>query len=118
MIRGDRLRKLRKQKNLTQTELGAMVGVKKSAISCYENGTRNPSFEHLLDLLQIFGVTADYLIGNDHLVIKEESEPFVATPLSDEELIFLEELKKDKFVYNILLEDPKRAADLIKNKIG
>lgn len=118
MIRGDRLRKLRKDKNLTQSELGNIIGVKKSAISCYEKGLRNPSLEHLVDLIQIFAISADYLIGNDHFIIKEESEPFIATPLSEEELIFLEELKKNKFVYEILLEDPKRAADLIKNKIG
>ena len=31
---------------------------------------------------------------------------------------FIEELKKDKMVYDILFEDPKRGADLIKKKIG
>ncbi len=118
MLRGDRLKNLRIEKNLTQTELGNMIGVKKSTISCYENGVRVPSLEHLIDIIHIFGISADYLIGNDHLVIKEESEPFVATPLSKEELIFLEELKKNKFVYEIILEDPKRAAELIIKKIG
>lgn len=118
MLRGDRLKNLRIEKNLTQTELGNMIGVKKSTISCYENGVRVPSLENLIDIIHVFGISADYLIGNDHLVIKEESEPFVATPLSKEELIFLEELKKNKFVYEIILEDPKRAAELIIKKIG
>lgn len=112
MLRGDRLKNLRIEKNLTQTELGNMIGVKKSTISCYENGVRVPSLEHIIDIIHVFGISADYLIGNDHLVIKEESEPFVATPLSKEEL------KKNKFVYEIILEDPKRAAELIINKIG
>ena len=31
---------------------------------------------------------------------------------------FLEELKKNKLVYNIIIADPKRTAELIKTKIG
>ena len=38
--------------------------------------------------------------------------------MTNEEVRFIEELKKDKLVYNILFEDPKRGVDLIKKKIG
>ena len=38
--------------------------------------------------------------------------------LSNEEIIFLEELKKNKLISNLILDDPKRTADLVKKKIG
>ena len=40
MLNGNRLREVRKQKGLTQTELGELIGVGKSAICCYEKETR------------------------------------------------------------------------------
>lgn len=60
---GKRLKELRKQRNLTQRQLGAMVGVKNSIISFYENGDRMPSPEVILMLADCLHVTSDYLMG-------------------------------------------------------
>lgn len=118
MIRGDRLRKIRKAKGISQQVLADMVGCSKSSISCYEHETRNPSLETILDFMHIFGVSADYLLGSDNFIeVIENEEPKYIT-LSEEEIMFLDELRKNKLVYNIILEDPKRTAELIKNKIG
>ena len=43
MLNGNRLREVRKAKGLTQTEIGELIGVGKSAICCYEKETRNPT---------------------------------------------------------------------------
>lgn len=118
MINGKRLKELRKAKGLNQTELGDILGVSKSSICCYENGTRNPSLETVIELMQLFGVSADYLLGTDSLVKVVEEEEVRYASLTKEEILFIEELRKNKFVYNILLDDPKRGAELIKNKIG
>lgn len=118
MINGKRLKELRKAKGLNQTELGEILGVSKSSICCYENGTRNPALETVIDLMHLFGVSADYLLGTDNLIKVVEDENIHYTSLSKEELVFLEELKKNKFVYDILIDDPKRGAELVKNKIG
>lgn len=118
MIRGDRLRLIRKNKGLSQQELADMVGVSKSSISCYENQTRNPSLETIIDFMHIFGISADYLLGSDNFVKTIKEDDFTYTTMTDEELIFLEELKKNKMIYDLILEDPKRTAELIKNKIG
>ena len=118
MINGKRLKELRKNKGLNQTELGDILGVSKSSICCYENGTRTPTIETIIDLMHLFGVSADYLLGADNLIKVVEDEEVKYTTLSKEELMFLEELKKNKFVYDILIDDPKRGAELIKNKIG
>lgn len=118
MLNGKRLKELRKAKKLSQTELGEILGVSKSSICCYENGTRNPSLESIIDLMHLFGVSADYLLGTDNLIKVAENEEVQFQTLSKEEVMFLEELRKNKFVYDILLDDPKRGAELIKNKIG
>ena len=60
---GERLRNLRKQKNLTQKQLAALIGVKNSIISFYEVGDRFPSPEMLIKLSRVLGVSTDYLLG-------------------------------------------------------
>ena len=117
MLKGDRLRNLRKEKHLTQEELGAMVGLKKSEICLYEKEQRSPSLETILDFIGIFNVSADYLIGSEVKVFMKQ-EHVDNYPITKEEMVFLEELKKDKMIYKILLEDPYRGIELIKTRIG
>lgn len=119
MLNGSRLREVRKRKGLTQTELGELIGVGKSAICCYEKETRNPTLEAVIEMIHVFGVSADYLLGADFFVKtsdKDNKELFVF--MTKEEITFIEELKKNKLVYDILLHDPKRGADLVKKEIG
>ena len=60
---GKRLRALRKQKNLTQAQLAAQIGVKNSIISFYEVGDRIPSPEIIVKLASVLHVSSDYLLG-------------------------------------------------------
>ena len=118
MINGARLKKLRKDKGLTQTELGNMLGVGKSAVCCYEKETRGPSSETIIDLVNIFAVSSDYILGTDDIAVVTVGKDKKYVPMTEEEVKFISELKKDKMVYDILFENPKRGADLIKKKIG
>ncbi len=119
MLNGNRLREVRKRKGLTQTELGELIGVGKSAICCYENETRNPTLEAVIEMIHVFGVSADYLLGADYLVkISDNPKDEQYVQMTREEIIFIEELKKNKMVYDILLQDPRRGAELIKKEIG
>lgn len=68
MLRGDRLKRLRIQNGVTQTELGNILGVTKSTICCYERGTRTPTLENLIDMSDYFQISIDYLLGRDTLV--------------------------------------------------
>ena len=63
MLIGDRLKKLRQEKGLSQSELGKLIGIGKSSISCYEKEIRNPNLDVIMALVKIFGVSADYLLG-------------------------------------------------------
>ena len=115
MLIGNRLKLLRKQMGLSQSDLGKLIGIGKSSISCYEKEIRNPNLDVILELTRIFGVSTDYLLGTDNLIkktTKDGLETYI--PVLEEELIFLEELRKNKEVYDILLEDPKRGADIVK----
>lgn len=58
-----RLRELRRQKNLTQIELGELVGITGAHIGRYERGSaKKPSAETIKRLAAVLGVSSDYLI--------------------------------------------------------
>ena len=59
----DRLKELRKEKNLSQTELAKDLEVSQRSVSSWETGFRQPDFETLEKLAKYFGVTSDYLLG-------------------------------------------------------
>ncbi len=118
MFKGDRLKSLRKKKGLTQTDLGDMMGLDKSTICCYEKGTRQPPLENIIDFMQIFAVTADYLLGSDHLIKTVINPKYTVKSMTEEEVIFIDELRKDKMIYDILLENPKRGADIVKKHLS
>jgi transcriptional regulator with XRE-family HTH domain len=60
---GVKLKKLRTDKHLTQEQLAQRIGLTKSVISAYECSLRYPSYDILIALTRIFGVTTDYLLG-------------------------------------------------------
>lgn len=60
---GKRLKDLRKSKGLTQQQVADRVWVTKAMISSYELSARSPSYEVLIKLAKLFGVTTDYLLG-------------------------------------------------------
>lgn len=63
---GGVLKALRTNRNLTQKELGAKLGLSKAVVSKYENGLSYPSFDLLLQIADYFHVTTDYLLGVSH----------------------------------------------------
>jgi len=60
---GTRLAELRQRRGLTQTELGAAVGVSKRVIAYYEADGAQPPGAMLVDLARALSVTADELLG-------------------------------------------------------
>ena len=61
----ERLRNLRVQSNMTQSQLAERFGVTTSAVSSYESGTRMPTYDTLVKYSRIFHVTSDYILGLD-----------------------------------------------------
>lgn len=62
---GERIKKLRKEKNLTQKKLGEILGVTEASYNRYENNNIDLSNDHLLKLAEYFNVSIDYLLGNE-----------------------------------------------------
>lgn len=60
---GDFIYKKRKEKNLTQTQLGEMLGVSNKAVSKWETGESFPEFSLIQPLCEILGISADELIA-------------------------------------------------------
>jgi transcriptional regulator with XRE-family HTH domain len=58
-----RLRRLREEQGLTQSELGRRFGLSKQAISTYETGGSSPDKETLSRMADFFNVSVDYLLG-------------------------------------------------------
>ncbi len=62
-IFAERVKMLRKQKNIKQSELGEMVGLTYTAISDIERGRRTTTIEKLVAIADYFEVSIDYLVG-------------------------------------------------------
>ena len=58
----ERLRSLRKQKNLSQTELGKLAGLHYTHIGRFERGASRPSGDTLKRLADALDVSSDYLL--------------------------------------------------------
>ena len=69
-----RLKELRIQRGLTQTQVGDLIGVSCVTIARYEAGDREPSNAKLTTLADYFGVTVDYLMGRDEPTQEERAE--------------------------------------------
>ena len=103
---GDNLRKIRKEKNMTQDELAVVLGTSKQVLSRYENGQRSPKvsvvseyaeklgvpINALTDAASPFGKSIDGLIPRAHLGVRRvpilgdtaAGEPVIANRVYDE----------------------------------
>lgn len=62
---GFRITKERERLGLTQAELANKLNISQKSISKYERSDRRPSYETLIKMSSLFGVSVDYLLGND-----------------------------------------------------
>lgn len=87
----DNIRFLRKQKELSQEELAANIGLNRGNIASYEKGTAEPKLCNLLSLAKFFEVTLLDLTQRD--LQSYDTVPFSpnGTPISSEEQPMLDE---------------------------
>ncbi len=86
----DILRDLRKEKQLTQKELAAYLGLTANSVCEWENKRSEPSMAAIIKMCSIFEVSTDYLLGrSDDLgnVTVQSSSP--ALPQDERELLKL-----------------------------
>ena len=59
----DRIKFLRDQQKMTQTELSKKLGITRSSVNAWEIGISVPSTQYIVELAEIFHVSTDYLLG-------------------------------------------------------
>lgn len=59
------LKQLRKEKNLSQTELAKELNMSQRMYNTYETGIREPSIDTLIMISNYYNVSLDYLVGNE-----------------------------------------------------
>ncbi|MBL4706391.1 MAG: helix-turn-helix transcriptional regulator [Flavobacteriales bacterium] len=64
---GERITQLRKQANLSQTELAKKVAVSRTIVGNYERNENAPSVEILLKIANVLDVSIDFLIGQGEI---------------------------------------------------
>ncbi len=60
---GDKLKELRKQYGISQSELGQMLGVSNTAIYSWEINRTQPPIDSIKKIADFFQVSTDYLLG-------------------------------------------------------
>lgn len=70
---GERVRKLREERDITQEELGKAIGVRQTTISVIERNGNEPSVAVIFSLADYFGVRPGYFL--DREVAEPEPQP-------------------------------------------
>ena len=89
----DRIKSLREDIGLTQSDLAKKLGITRSSVNAWEMGISTPSTQYIVELSTIFKVSTDYLLGMNTLSSIDVSG------LSDEDV---------EFVYSVIHHLKKR----------
>ena len=66
MTIGERLLKLRKEKNISQEELANILDVSRQTVSKWETDQTTPDFDKIVPLCNYFGITSDELLTGNY----------------------------------------------------
>lgn len=58
-----RLKDLREDKDMTQTQISELLGIRQTVYSRYERGFQTIPVEHLIKLADFYEVSTDYILG-------------------------------------------------------
>lgn len=88
---GERIKLLRKEKNLTQSELGAILNVSKQSVSAYETDAVIPPSPIVNKMADYFCCTADYILcrtdQRNEIVVRDETYIIDGRRFTKEELL-------------------------------
>ena len=78
---------LRKKNNMTQIELAEKINYSDKAVSKWERGESVPDISVLKQIADMFSVTVDYLINEEHIKEEEETRHYTGRRLRNRMLI-------------------------------
>ncbi len=91
-ITSERLKALRKEKGMSQNDVANILGITRTAYTGYESGRSMP-VRKLNELSNLFGVSTDYIMGND-VEKKEKTTSDNMYLLSKDEKIIIDFYRK------------------------
>lgn len=80
---GERIKALRKEKDLLQKELAQKLELSQQTISLYESNRREPDYENLDKIAEFFNVSTDYILGRTNT--RNPEQPKDPAPIADVE---------------------------------
>ncbi len=108
---GFKIKQLRKENRYTQAELAKLLGVTKSTVASYENNSRQPSYEVLVKLAEVFHVSVDSILLNRSNYILEVSH------LTDDQIktihMMIDAFQKSNLLNEAASMDAKTMIDFI-----
>jgi len=75
---GENIKRLRKEKDMTQETLADFLGVSFQSVSKWERGEALPDITLVPSIANYFGVTIDELMGNDKIINEEKIQKYLA----------------------------------------
>lgn len=107
---GDRIKEIRKQNQLSQTEFSNLIGVSQGTLSELEQNKYNPSLDTILAIIKGFNVNATrFLFGNKS---QEDENSTTVSELSQLDHILIQKFRK------LSTYDQSEIIDIIELKIA
>lgn len=91
---GERLFKLRKEKNLSQEEVADRLNVSRQTVSKWETDQSVPDFDKIMPLCELFGVSSDELLTGKKLEEKQVCEEVEKENVEEENGLTRDEIRR------------------------
>lgn len=109
-----RLKEIRKQRDLTQEQLGEKIFLSKGEVCAYEKGKRIPPLDVLIRIANFLEIDFLWLIGMELDYEKPDNK---IVNLSSDDIKIINALKKDSNLYEKFLKNPERTINQISNAL-
>ena len=90
---GDKIKKLRKERHITQSELANAIGLSRSSIGMIESNKQGTGNDSLINIADFFDFTVDYLLSEDDAENIEKKERDYSLTIKEQENIDMEAQK-------------------------
>lgn len=122
---GENLKRIRKERRITQSEISKAVGVERSSIGKYETADVIPSIDVLKKIAEFFGVSVDYLVNGEKENISQKEDAEEQYYIDNEVQRIAQEIHDDQDLRilfsasrNLNKEDIKFVVDMVERLKG
>lgn len=105
-IIGKRINSALAEKDIKQKELAKKIGVNDNVISYWCSGSRTPNTQQIIQICNVLGVSADYLLGLSDVATNDKDLQYICdyTGLDEKTVKILNSLKEnDKYINSVML---------------